>query len=151
MQHFVPSAHTLEPCGGATSSWERGVDWRKCIYYYTPLPLNLANKQATSKQQASNKHFSFLFWPLLRCIALGSTQLCGSQSPNDGLAKSKFSAKNSPLAPQGRGAKSGGAVPKLRIFCPKTAFFGPKRPQNPVITAKRRQQVQTLAGAITSQ
>ena len=44
------------------------------IYYYTPLPLNLANKQATSKQQAS-KHFSFPFWPLLRLIAPGSTLL----------------------------------------------------------------------------
>ena len=40
------------------------------MYYYTPLPLNLANKQ-----QASNKHFSFLFWPLLRLIAPGSTLL----------------------------------------------------------------------------
>ena len=28
------------------------------IYYYTPLPLNLANKQATSKQ-ASTSPFSF--------------------------------------------------------------------------------------------
>ena len=45
------------------------------IYYYTPLPLNLANKQATSKQQASNKHFSFPFWPLLGLIAPGSTLL----------------------------------------------------------------------------
>ena len=49
------------------------------IYYYTPLPLNLANKQQASKQaskqQASNKHFSFPFWPLLRLIAPGSTLL----------------------------------------------------------------------------
>ena len=47
------------------------------IYYYTPLPLNLANKQASNKQQAttSNKHFSFLFWPLLGLIAPGSTLL----------------------------------------------------------------------------
>ena len=42
------------------------------IYYYTPLPLNLANKQ---QQQASNKHFSFTFWPLLGLIAPGSTLL----------------------------------------------------------------------------
>ena len=41
----------------------------KYIYYYTPLPLNLANKQATSKQQATSKHFSFLFWLLLCPIA----------------------------------------------------------------------------------
>ena len=45
---------------------------RHHIYYYTPLPLNLANKQA-SKQQASNKHFSFPFWPMLGLIAPGST------------------------------------------------------------------------------
>ena len=47
------------------------------IYYYTPLPLNLANKQATTskQQQASNKHFSSPFWPLLRLIAPGSTLL----------------------------------------------------------------------------
>ena len=48
------------------------------------------------------------------------------------------------MAPRGGGAKSGGALPKLRILCPKTAFFGPKRPRNPVITAKRRQTVPTL-------
>ena len=39
---------------------------------YTPLPLNLANKQ---QQATSNKHFSFPFWPLLRLIAPGSTLL----------------------------------------------------------------------------
>ena len=45
------------------------------IYYYTPLPLNLANKQQASNKQASNKHFSFPFGPLLRLIAPGSTLL----------------------------------------------------------------------------
>ena len=51
------------------------------IYYYTPLPLNLANKQqqaSNNKQQqatTSNKHFSSPFWPLLRLIAPGSTLL----------------------------------------------------------------------------
>ena len=48
------------------------------------------------------------------------------------------------MAPRGSGAKSGGALPKLRIFCPKTAFFGPKRPQNSVKTDKRRETVATL-------
>ena len=48
------------------------------------------------------------------------------------------------MAPWSGGAKSGGALPKLRILCPKTAFFGQKRPQNQVITAKRRQTVPTL-------
>ena len=48
------------------------------------------------------------------------------------------------MAPRGGGAKLGGALPKLRILCPKAAFFGPKRPRKPVITAKRRQTVPTL-------
>ena len=48
------------------------------------------------------------------------------------------------MAPRGGGAKSGGALPKLRILCPKTAFFGPKRPPNPVKTAKRSETVATL-------
>ena len=46
------------------------------IYYYTPLPVNLANnKQATCKQPTNRQHFSFPFWPLLRSTALGSTLL----------------------------------------------------------------------------
>ena len=48
------------------------------------------------------------------------------------------------MAPRGRGAKSGGALPKLRILCHKTAFFGPKRPRYPVKTAKQRQIVPKL-------
>ena len=48
------------------------------------------------------------------------------------------------MAPRSGGAKSGGALPKLRILCPKTAFFGQKQPQNPVIAAKLRQTVPTL-------
>ena len=38
----------------------------------------------------------------------------------------------------------GGALPTLRISCPKTAFFGPKRPRNPVKTAKPRPTVRTI-------
>ena len=48
------------------------------------------------------------------------------------------------MAARGGGAKSGGALPKLRILCPKTAFFGTKRPRYPVKTAKRMQTVRTL-------
>ena len=42
-------------------------------YYYTPLPLNLANKQQATT--SNNKHFSFPFWPLLCLTAPGSTLL----------------------------------------------------------------------------
>ena len=48
------------------------------------------------------------------------------------------------MAPRGGGAKSGGALPNLHSLWPKTAFFGPKPPRNPVETAKRRQTVATL-------
>ena len=48
------------------------------------------------------------------------------------------------MAPRGGGAKSGGALPKLRFLCPKTAFFGPKRPRNPLKRAKQRGTVPTL-------
>ena len=51
------------------------------------------------------------------------------------------------MAPRGGGAKSGGALLKRRIFCPKTAFFGPKPPRNPrpKPTAKRPKRRQTVA------
>ena len=48
------------------------------------------------------------------------------------------------MAPRGGGANSGGALPKLRILCPKIAVFGPKQPRNPVETAKRRRTIATL-------
>ena len=48
------------------------------------------------------------------------------------------------MAPRGGGAKSGGALPKLSILCPKTAFFGPKRPRNPFTMDKRREMVHPL-------
>ena len=37
---------------------------------------------------------------------------------------------------RGEGAKSRGALPKLRIMCPNAAFFGPKWPRNPFKTIK---------------
>ena len=48
------------------------------------------------------------------------------------------------MAARGVGAKSGGALPNLRNFGPKTAIFRPKEPQNPCETPKRRETVATL-------
>ena len=48
------------------------------------------------------------------------------------------------MAARGGGAKSGGALPNLRSFGPKTAIFRPKQPQNPGETPKRRDTVTTL-------
>ena len=48
------------------------------------------------------------------------------------------------MAARGGGAKSGGALPNLRSFGPKTAFFGPKQPPNPGKTPKRRETAAAL-------
>ena len=48
------------------------------------------------------------------------------------------------MAARGGGAKSGGALPKLRSFGPKTAIFRPKQPYYRFKTAKRRQTAATL-------
>ena len=48
------------------------------------------------------------------------------------------------MAARGVGAKSGGALPNLRSFGPKTAIFRPKQPLNPGKTPKRRETVPTL-------
>ena len=46
------------------------VDGCRCIYYETPLPLNLANKQQESNKQASISDFRFgyYFTSLLRAL-----------------------------------------------------------------------------------
>ena len=48
------------------------------------------------------------------------------------------------MAPQGGGTKLGGALLKLRIFCPKTPFFALKQPWKPFKTPKQREVVATL-------
>ena len=48
------------------------------------------------------------------------------------------------MARRGGCAKLGGALPKLHILYPKTAFFGPNWLRNPVKTDKRRETVHTL-------
>ena len=48
------------------------------------------------------------------------------------------------MAARGGGAKSGGALPNLRSFGPKTAIFRPKQPPNPAETPKRRETAPTL-------
>ena len=48
------------------------------------------------------------------------------------------------MAARGGGAKSGGALPNLRSFGPKTAIFRPKHPYYSFKTPKRRQTAATL-------
>ena len=48
------------------------------------------------------------------------------------------------MAARGGGAKSGGALPNLHTFGPKTVIFRPKEPPNLGETPKRREVVATL-------
>ena len=60
-------------------------------YYYTPLPLNLANnKRQQQQQQQQQQHVSVPFWPLLRPNASDLLSMWPSWSLGGGLAKSKF-------------------------------------------------------------
>ena len=72
----VSANPALELCG--VPCWSATV-WSLLpvpyIYYYTPLPLNLANKQQATGNKQASKHLSFPFWRLLGLIAPGSTLL----------------------------------------------------------------------------
>ena len=59
------------------------------------------------------------------------------------LPKPSFEAKTHRWRPGARAPSSEGALPKLQIWCPKIAFFGPKRPPFPVKTDKPRETVAT--------
>ena len=56
MHQIVQFARTLVPYCGAAWSWGEGCGLED-IYYYTPLPLNVANN---NKQQAINKQGTLL-------------------------------------------------------------------------------------------
>ena len=107
------------------------------IYCYTPLPLNLTNKQ----QQATSKHCSVPFWLLLRLItilAIQEPRWCPCQIQ-------VLSQKRTGGAP-GQGRQVGRCPPKTAHFVPQNSlfFFGPKRPQSPFKSTKRRETVATL-------
>ena len=51
------------------------------IYYYTPLPLNLANKQQASKQQASKQQASTSPFRFGHCSAASLRALLYSSHP----------------------------------------------------------------------
>ena len=93
------------------------------IYYYTPLPLNLASKQATT---SNNKHFSFLFWLLLSLIAPGSTLLWSILEPRWCPCQIQvYSQKISGGAPE-RGRQVGRCPPKSAQLWTKNNHFSPK-------------------------
>ena len=101
------------------------------MYYYTPLPLNLANEQATSKQQASNKQQATRTSPVrfghysassLRALLYCShPKLVTLQNPS-------FEPKNDRWR-HGAGAASREVPSQNGAFCaPKQPFLAPSGP-----------------------
>ena len=95
-----------------------------CIYYYTPLPLNLANKQATSKQ--ASKHFSFPFLPLLGLIAPSSTLLFVIWEPRGWPCQIQVLSQTLTDGALGQGRQVGRCPPKTAHFVPQNSLFWPK-------------------------
>ena len=113
------------------------------IYYYTPLPLNLANKpQATSNNKLQALLLSVLAIApphrsgLYSTLAILEPRWCPCQIQ-------VLSQKLTGGAP-GRGRQVWRCPPKPAHFVPKKSFFGPKLPRNSVKTGKQRQTVCTL-------
>ena len=107
----------------------------RCIYYYTPLPLNLATKQQASSKQAS---IPVLAITSPHCSGLYST--LGTLEPRSCPCQIQVWSQKV----IGGGTGLGGALTKKSILCPETAFFGPKGPRNQVKTNKQRETVRTL-------
>ena len=113
------------------------------IYYYTPLPLNLANKQASKQQQAL----------LLSVLTIAPFQRFGLYSTRAILEPRWWPCQIQVLSQKLTSGAPGwgrqvGKVPNLRILCPKTAFLGPKLPRNPLKTAKRKRWLQSTCTLI---
>ena len=114
------------------------------IYYYTPLPLNLANNKQASKQQASRQQASKQATLLLSVLAISSVQRFGLYST---LAISYprwcpcgiqvLSQKLSASAP-GRGRQVGRCPPKTAHFVPKNSLFWPKTAPEPIENDKMK-------------
>ena len=116
---------------------------RHAIYYYTPLPLNLANKQA-SKQQASNKQAL-----LLSVLAIASPHRYGLYSTLATLQPRWWPCQIQVLSQKPTGPGAGvasweGPSQHYAFLCPKTDFRGLKRPQTLVKTDKQRETVATF-------
>ena len=115
------------------------------IYFDTPLPLNLANKQASNKQQEACHHSVLAITPVQR---LGLSSTLAILEPRWWLRQ--IQAKNSLVTT--RGAQSEGALPNLYNFGPKTAIFFVcgKQPWNPFKIPKGREMVAHSMCRLTS-
>ena len=113
---------------------KRNTIWKVYIYYYTPLPLNLANKQQASnnKQQASKQQAL-----LLSVLAIARPHRSWLDSTLAILEPrwwpcqfQVLSLKLTGGAP-GRGRQVGRCPPKAAHFVPQNSLFWPKTAPKP--------------------
>ena len=115
------------------------------IYYYTPLPLNLANKQA-SKQASNNKQQALILSVLAIAPPHRSGLYCALAilEPRWWPCQIQVLSQKLTSGAPGRGRQVGRCPPKTAHFVPQNGLFWPKTAPKPVKTAKRRQMVATL-------
>ena len=110
------------------------------MYYHTPLPLNLANKQASKRATTSPFRFGY-------CSVSSLRALLYSSHPRDYIGPSP----NPSFEPKTHRWRPGGRVPNREVpsqncsFCAlNQPFLAQNGPKNQRKTAKRRQTVTTL-------
>ena len=119
-----------------TTIWDSEAN----VYYYTPLPLNLANKQAASKQQAL----------LLSVLAIAPPHRSGLYSTLAILEPKWWPCQIQVLSQKltgggpGRGRQVGRCPPKSAHVVPQNSLLWPKMALIPVKMAKQRETVATL-------
>ena len=110
------------------------------IYYYTTLPLNLAEQQSIKQASNNNKQQALLLSIL--AIApphrLGLYCTLGILEPRWWPCKIQFLSQKLTSGAPGRGCQVGRCPPKSAHFMPQNSLsFGPKLHRNPIKTAKR--------------
>ena len=92
------------------------------MYYYTPLPLNLANNK-----EASNKHFSFPFLVIAPSQRFGLSSTLAILEPRWSPCQIQLLSPRLFLGPPWWGRQVGRCPPKITHFVPQNRlFFGPK-------------------------
>ena len=98
------------------------------IYYYTPLPLNLANKQATSKQPTTSNKQALL----LSVLAITRPHRSGLYStlailePRWCLCQIQVLSQKLTGGAPGQGRQVGRCPPKNAHFVPQNSHFSPE-------------------------
>ena len=138
LTEFSPFHHMYAPLC-ALRTYLRAVWWSHLelgegcrledIYYYTPLPLNLANKQASNKQ--ASKHFSFFVLAIARPHRSGLYSTLAILEPRWCPRQIQVLSQKLTGGALGRGRHVGRCPPKTAHFVPQNGLFWPKKAPKP--------------------